>query len=410
MPAASTESLTLVLVCFSRAKGALELKLVELASALQHRGNRVVVVSPHESAIASLCAQRGVPGVNISPSMPYLDLAAGWRLGRCLRAHGVDVVVAGRSKDISICLLGRTLAGRPRLVYLQQVQAGRRKDPFHNWVYGSLDRWVTLTEGMKRSVIAGTTVPADRIAVIPFGVDLDRFNPTVHRGPEDRCRLGIPPERFVVAVIARLDPLKGQAVLIRAFSELLPRHPSLHLLIVGDGGGPECRESLESLVAELGIGERVQFLPFTGNVPEVLAAVDLLVLPSLREAFGNVIVEAMAMAKPVIASRTGGVPEIIEEGRTGLMVTPSDAADLARKLEMMVQDAGLRIRLAEAGRKLALERYDYRAQVGEFLSLLRDVVAVRPGAFVTARPESPRPSTSLSHRLSRIAGHALRNR
>jgi len=120
------------------------------------------------------------------------------------------------------------------------------------------------------------------------------------------------------------------------------------------------------------LGERTTAWVPPGEV--VLAAVDLLVLPSLTEAFPGVVIAAMAMGKPVIASRVGGIPEIIAHGQTGLLAEPNDLPDLARNLGTILGDAGLRARLAEAGRRRCLEHYDYPAQAQDFESILQELV------------------------------------
>lgn len=191
------------------------------------------------------------------------------------------------------------------------------------------------------------------VTLIYNGVDLDRYN---HQQP--CCTLhddyAIPETSPIVGVVARLEPEKGHRTLLDAWPLVLVAHPDAWLLVVGEGSE---REALEAQTEELGIVDRVVFAGRREDVPAVTAALDVAVLPSYREAQGLSVLEAMALSRPVVASRVGGIPEMIEDGVTGLMVPPNDPPALAAAIGRLLSDHPFADMIARRGHELVHERF-----------------------------------------------------
>jgi glycosyltransferase involved in cell wall biosynthesis len=191
------------------------------------------------------------------------------------------------------------------------------------------------------------------VSLVHNGVDLARYDRT-----EACCTLAeeyrLEPNAQIVGVVGRLEPEKGHPTLIDAWPRVLRTVPDAYLLIVGEGSR---REALEHQVAELGIGSRVIFTGRRDDVPAVTAALDVAVLPSYREAQGLTILEAMALSRPVVASNVGGIPEMVEDGLTGLLVPPHDPEALAAAITRLLLDHSLADMLARAGHDLVHERF-----------------------------------------------------
>jgi len=191
------------------------------------------------------------------------------------------------------------------------------------------------------------------ISLIYNGVDLERY-----AAPEACCRLheelDIPAAAPIVGVVARLEPEKGHPTLLEAWPAVLAAVPDAHLVVVGEGSR---REALEAQAAELGLLGRVIFTGRRDDVPAVTAALDVAVLPSYREAQGLSILEAMALSRPVVASAVGGIPEMIEDGRTGLLVPSHDAPALAAAITRLLTDHALADTLGRAGHDLAYDQF-----------------------------------------------------
>ncbi len=352
------------------------MKLLELAAFLRGRGHRISVVAPPESPIARQSTAKKLSTFTIEPRFRYLDLIAARKLQSDFRRHRTDIVIAGLSKDISTILLAKRSMQRTSLVFLQQMQFGvRKKDLFHRWAYAGVDLWLTLTSRMRDAVLENTTVNSDKVVSFPIGSDLKAFDPKRYRKEHERKRFHLPARGPIVAVIGRLDPQKGQQHFLRAIPEIRRRIPRCTFVIAGDEtrNEPGFRDHLMNLARDLDVDKIVTFLPFTSDVPRLLAAIDLLVLPSLSETFGYVLVEAMAMGTHVIGSRAGGVSEIIDDGTTGFLFTPEDPRDLARKAIRILSDKQKATKIARAAREKARSHYDLRSQVMVLEDLLQKV-------------------------------------
>ncbi len=209
------------------------------------------------------------------------------------------------------------------------------------------------------------------ISLIYNGVDLARYSEqeaccTLHR------EYGIASGSQIVGVVARLEPEKGHPTLLEAWPTVLEAVPNAHLLIVGEGSE---RTSLELQALGLGISRSVTFTGRRDDVPAVTAALDVAVLPSYREAQGLSILEAMALSRPVVASAVGGIPEMIEHGRTGLLVPPRKPAALAASIVRLLTDHPYADTLARAGHDLVYERFCVELMVRAVETIYDEAVA-----------------------------------
>jgi len=215
-----------------------------------------------------------------------------------------------------------------------------------------MDQLIAVSRAMERKLHdeARTGAP---IQLIYNGVDLQRYD---HQEP--CCTLpeeyGMEPGSKLVGVVARLEPEKGHPTLFEAWPAVLRAVPDAYLLVIGEGSR---REALEMLARDLRIAHRVVFTGRRDDVPAVTAALDVAVLPSYREAQGLTILEAMALSRPVVASNVGGIPEMIEDGVTGLLVEPHDADGLARAITRLLVDHPYADMLARQGHDLVHDRF-----------------------------------------------------
>ena len=234
-----------------------------------------------------------------------------------------------------------------------------------------MDRLIVVSKAIEQKIREegrdGTPV-----SLIYNGVDLERYN---HQQP--CCTLHedyeIPESSPIVGVVARLEAEKGHRTLLDAWPTVQAVHPEAWLLVVGEGSE---RDALEAQAAGLGISERVVFAGRREDVPAVTAALDVSVLPSYREAQGLSVLEAMALSRPVVASRVGGIPEMIEDGVSGLLVPPNDPEALAGAINRLLSDHPLADMLARRGHDVVHERFCVELMVGAVESLY-DEAAVR---------------------------------
>ncbi|HKG56012.1 MAG TPA: glycosyltransferase [Candidatus Limnocylindrales bacterium] len=215
-----------------------------------------------------------------------------------------------------------------------------------------MDRLIAVSQAIERKIVdeRRATIP---VSLVYNGVDLERYD---HQEPccTLRDEYGMEPGAQIVGVVARLEPEKGHPTLFEAWPAVLRAVPDAYLLVVGEGSR---RDALERLAQELRVAHRVVFTGRRDDVPAVTAALDVAVLPSYREAQGLTILEAMALSRPVVASHVGGIPEVVEDGVTGLLVPPHDPDALAAALIRLLVDHPYADMLARAGHDTVHDRF-----------------------------------------------------
>ncbi|MBI4571470.1 MAG: glycosyltransferase, partial [Chloroflexi bacterium] len=264
----------------------------------------------------------------------------------------------------ALCDLHPTLTS----VWGTDVLEAPRWTPFHyaitRYALARADH-VTAT-GLRLANATLRYVPqAKPVTVIPYGVDLAHFRPA--------ARNGVRPAEIVVGAVARLSIEKGLDVLLRAAAKLVTGGLPLRVVLAGDG--PR-RRQLERLAARLGIAARVEFLGEVPHerVPEVLAGFDIFALPSRAEGFGVAALEAQAMELPVAGSDVHGIPDTVEDGRTGLLVPPGDVDALAAAIARLAGDAALRAEMGRAGRAIVQRRYRWEENAAQMERLYRHLL------------------------------------
>ncbi|TAL12313.1 MAG: glycosyltransferase family 1 protein, partial [Nitrospirae bacterium] len=297
---------------------------------------------------------------------PRPDLRAIVALYRHLRRRRFDVVHTQTAKAGVIGRIAAFLARVPVIVYTAHAF------PFHKYLspwrielYVLLERLASLlcraiavdSECVRSRGLAFRIASPEKIRVIPMGIDTERFDPGKYRAEHKAIRadLGLRPDATVIGAVARFVPDKGLDVLLQSVALLAKRFPGLQCLLVGDG---PLREDLRALSRALGLEGRVLFSGYRTDVPRVLSALDLYMLPTRREGFGVAFAEAMSMEVPVIASRIAPLDEVIEDGRTGVLAAAGDAEAFARAAEPLLADPDLRRKMGQAARKRVLERFE----------------------------------------------------
>ena len=233
------------------------------------------------------------------------------------------------------------------------------------------DGFCCVSEDIARSVRRWGTVKSGKISVIANGVDTGVYGTSQH-GIEIRRALGIPANARVVGTVGRLGEVKRQDVLIRAFARMQHSHPDLWLLLVGDG--PE-RGSLQRLASELGISERTRFAGYQSRTQHYFAAMDLFALSSRHEGLPLALLEAWASGLPVVSSAVGGIPKVVEHGRTGLLFESGDDAALADSIARLLDHDILRAAIAAAGQVQVRSHYSLQRMADDYENRYRAVLA-----------------------------------
>ena len=357
--------------------------------------------SKYEVRALSLSAGSGVQrlralGVAVNVLDETDDELAVRELAAWLRREEIDLVHAHMYRAEVLGTRAAVATGTP--VIMATVHSSRVRSPKDTALLASLtpsiDRLIVPSGNIRHKVSSEGRAGA-RFAVIPNGVDLSRF-----ATPAPRCGLrdefGIPHDAPLVGVVARLEPEKGHRHLIEAMPGILDASPDTWLVIVGEGSEADALKAQAAALGH-GIGGRVVFTGRREDVSAITADLTVAVLPSLREAQGISILEAMARRRPVVASAVGGILEVITDGLDGLLVPPADPGALARAISSLLVDPSLRTEIGEAGYRTVAQRFSIDAQVKRIEAVYDEELA---RAGVLARLGRPPPTRASSGRPS----------
>jgi glycosyltransferase involved in cell wall biosynthesis len=333
---------------------------------MRAHGHWVALAAHPDSAIARRARDAGLTFFALRTHKALLPFEVA-RLAVWLVANRVDVVNTHSSNDGWLGGLAARLAGKI-LIRSRHIEVDYPNRFWSGLAFRSLPHHViTTSQKIADRLIAELRVPHERVSCIATGVDLARFDPAT-KGTL-RSELGLAPEVALVGMISVLRSWKGHATLLEAAAKLRETR-KIHFVIAGEG---TMRVVLPDQIAKAGLSDCVTLLGHRSDVPNVLASLDVLVLPSYaHEGIPQIILQAQAMQRPVVATRIGGIPEVVEDGVTGLLIEPRNGDALASAISWILGDPTLAAQLRHAGRVQIEAKYSLSA-MGEKLLALYEV-------------------------------------
>jgi len=341
-------------------------QLFSLMLGIRDRQHQVWLAAPSDSPLSSKAQQSGIEAYCFG-QRSELSPWAFFQLWKILGKQDFDIIHLNTPRPLVVGGLGAKLRGIPMRVCSRRVNfplnspLSRLK---YNWMQESV---VTVSVSIRRTLIEGGVSP-DLIKVIYEGVDLDWVDSQQLPDP-DPVNSGL-----VVGTVAYLSPEKGHRTLLEAAARVLSRVPDVHFILVGSG---ELMSSLKARVEELGIQKNVTFTGFRDDSEALMKQFDVFCLPSVSEGLSSAILVAMASSVPVVATQVGGIPELVIDGETGILVPPGDVAQLVDGLCKILESSQLREKMGCAGRQRIEERFTLERKLNEteklYLSMLASV-------------------------------------
>lgn len=310
----------------------------------------------------------------------WQDLVALVQLTRLVRQVRPHIVHTHTAKAGALGRLAAWLAGVPVIVhtYHGHVFHGyfspaktRLFLAIERWLARRTDRLLTVSETVRSELLSLGIGTPDKLVVVPLGLDLDPFAETGALRGQLRAELGLGRDAPLVGMVARLVPIKAHEVFLAAAAEVGRRLPQSRFLVVGDGAR---RAELETLAERLGLKDRVLFLGWRRDLDRIYADLDLVALTSINEGSPVSLIEAMAAARPVVATRVGGVPDLVEDGVTGCLVPRGDADALAEVMVGLLADLDRRQAMGQAGRKRVIPAFSAGRLLGDMDRLYAELL------------------------------------
>ena len=363
--------------------------MVEWTRALLRRGVSVTpVILRQPGSLGAAVKAEGLPFVFLNRH-PY-DPGTLVDFIQIARRHRIQVL---HLQGFGSTFFGRLAARLLRLPVVVHVHADHRFEPkaypplvqvCDHALAGHTDHVLAISEAVAQFAIEQQGFPRELVEIMHNPVDLGRFRPGTANSPSAaRAGLGLAQDASVVICVARFDPVKGVDILLEAWPEVVSMNPRSTLLLAGDG---PLHDSLEEQARALGITESVRFLGYRSDVESILHAADICVVPSRSEGLSLAAIEAMASGLPVVASRVGGIPEVVEDGTTGLLVEAENPTALAGAINRLLGDTTLRRRFAASASRAA-QAYDIEAYCARLEALYQRLAS---HATSSASPQ-PRP-------------------
>lgn len=335
---------------------------------LRAAGHRAMLVA-HPSGELRRRAEEGLELIPLAPDHE-LDLKAGWRLSRLLKRVKPDVIHAHDPHGVAMASVALSMSsanGGPRLVAGRRVDFRLKRNSFSRWKYRQVDLFIASSEAIRQILIRDGVEPG-RVVTVHEGIDVERIARL--EAANVHAEFFLPHGAPLIGNIAALVPHKGQKHLLDAMPLVITHVPDVRLVILGEG---ELRAALEHQVRHLRLEHHVVMPGFRSDVLALLKGVDIFVLSSETEGLGTSLLDAMAAGKPCVGTRVGGIPEVIDDGVTGLLVPPHDAPAIAAALIRLLEDAELRRRMGEAGLARARDRFSVERMVEETIEAYRRI-------------------------------------
>ena len=368
--------------------GGAETVCIQLLRSLDPAHWRGAAVVPYRGWLYERLTEAHID-TTVLPERHSFDLGFVRRASALIRRLRVDLIHGHLfGSSVRAAALSR-LTGVPAIGTLHGIADLSPSERFLSLKLGimrnSLSRVVFVSEPLRQQFLERVKFPADRVIVIPNGIDPDRFG--TGRDPSFRATFGIADDEFVVGAVGNMNAAKGFDVLLHAAALLKARSPGIRFVIVGDSEGRRSGE-LKALRAQLGLENDVIFTGFRSDVPSALSAFDVYALTSRSEGFSISVVEAMASELPVVATRCGGPEQIIEHGVTGVLVENESPEAVAAAIEQLRLDrAGARA-MAKAARAAVQDRFTITAQTRAYERVYEEcITGRRPSSGAAVREQ-----------------------
>ncbi|QDA62316.1 glycosyltransferase family 4 protein [Hymenobacter jejuensis] len=356
------------ILCLSRSFGGLEMNTLKFAGWLRERGWNLTLFVLTNSPLHQGAQHQGIACVSTARHRKYFDVTGARWLAHNLKRLQIPVLILTQNREMDLVSLTKLRLGKSlKLIYQQHMQLGPpKRDVVHSLRFMALDAWLSPLNLLAAEVESKTRFNPDRVYVVPIGINLDRFVSPGVTTVAARQQLQLPAQTPLLGILGRIDAGKGQDFVVSVLHHLRTENKlPVELVIMGEptkNEGDAYWNALQQQVQELDLAQVVHFRPFSEHAEVFFQAIDVFVLASANETYGMVTIEAMASARPVVATRSGGTTEIIQDEITGLLYPPRDLQACAQCVARYIHDPEQAHQIAQLAQREAQRKYSHHRQ------------------------------------------------
>ncbi len=352
--------------------GGQEKRVLAEVTGLAERGHHVSIACREHADIKNEALKLGIK-VHILPFRKMYDIASMVKLSRILKAEKIDIVNTHSGVDSWIGGLASRVANTAVLVRTRHLNIPLKRSPL-NFIHYLPDIYISCGGNMQRTLVKECGFPENKVVSIPTGVGPEFFR--VQKNKKAALKYGLDTSAPVITNVGILRSVKGHEVTLKSVKKVVESVPDARFLIVGDG--PR-RKELENMANEMGILEHVTFTGFVRDIPEIYSFSDVAVLSSWSEGLPQSLLQAMAAGVPVVASKVGGVPEIVVHEKTGVLIEPGDNEALGKAIIQILNSPDHSIKFTENAKENVMKKHSVSHMIEQLEDLYKDLLERRNG-------------------------------
>ena len=344
-------------ICMSKGLGGLELYVLKVAKFLAKNNYQYNILTIENSFLFNKLFEHNLHSECYTSVFRHLPLFSSFKLAKYIDLNKIDVIHIHWGNDLLFAVLGKVFSRRKvKLIYTRQMSLTRKKDDvYHRFLYRNVDAYLVITKALYDDAIKYLSLKKEHIHVLYYGVPAASKNKEICK--KYISESGMNTNIFRLAIFGRIEKGKGQHLVIEAVNNLIKQGQVIQLAIIGHVMDQNYFKKLETEIKKNNLQDNIFYLGFHNNPTSIMPCFDAVVLATKCETFGLVLPEAMRAGVTVIGSNCGGVPEIIQHEKTGLLFESENIIDLTAQLSKIVTDKDFCKKLANAGKKDADERF-----------------------------------------------------
>jgi glycosyltransferase involved in cell wall biosynthesis len=352
--------------------GGQEKRILAEAAGMSGRGHYVSIACRDHARIKSEAIKLGID-THTFPMRKFYDIPSIIQMMSFLKNNRFDVINTHSGVDSWIGGIAAKLANVPVLVRTRHLNIPLKRSPL-NFVHYLPDVYITCGDNMRSNLVNNCGFPANRVVSIPTGVGMEFFD--VKKNKEAKLKYGFSMDSIVISNVGILRSVKGHEVTLSSVKKVIETVPHAKFLIVGDG---LARKRLEKMAEDLAIARYVVFTGFVENIPEIYSFTDVAILSSWSEGLPQSILQAMAASVPVVATKVGGVPEVVLHEKTGILIDPGDHEGLAKGIIRILNNPDESVQFTRNAKELVLKEHSVHHMVDKIEGLYKELLLQKAG-------------------------------